>query len=75
MLAGVRLHQHQENYLVTFNLTEMFGLVENRLFAYADNSTPPAVVSEPVDMRSVVASVNRDRVWIMNVAKVLFLGA
>ena len=39
---------------------EMFELVENRLFAYADDSTLLAVVHKPADRPAVVASHNRD---------------
>ena len=40
--------------------TEMFKLVENRLFAYADDSTLQAVVRKPTDTPAVAASLNRD---------------
>ena len=40
--------------------SEMFDLVENRLFAYADDSTLFAVVHRPSDRPTVAASVNRD---------------
>ena len=40
--------------------SEMFDLVENRLFAYADDSTLLAVIRSPSDRRTVAASVNRD---------------
>ena len=39
---------------------EMFELVENRLFAYADDSTLLAVVRKPADRPAVAASLNRD---------------
>ena len=38
---------------------EMFELVENRLFAYGDDSTLLAVVHEPADRPAVAASLNR----------------
>ena len=38
----------------------MFDLVENRLFAYADDSTLLAVIRRPSDRPTVAASVNRD---------------
>ena len=38
----------------------MFDLVENRLFAYADDSTLMAVVHKPADRPAVAASFNRD---------------
>ena len=40
--------------------SEMFELVENRLFAYADDSTLLAVVRKPADRLAVAASHNRD---------------
>ena len=40
--------------------SEMFELVENRLYAYADVSTLLAVVRKPVDRPAVAASLNRD---------------
>ena len=40
--------------------SEMFELVENRLFADADDSTLLAVVSKPTDRPAVAASLNRD---------------
>ena len=43
---------------------EMFELVENRPYAYADDSTVVAVVRKPVDRPTVAASLNRDLVKI-----------
>ena len=40
--------------------SEMLELVENRLFAYADDSTLLAVVRMPADRPAVAASRNRD---------------
>ena len=40
--------------------SEMFDLVENRLFAYADDSTLLAVIRKPSNRPTVAASVNRD---------------
>ena len=40
--------------------TEMFELVENKLYAYADYSTLLAVVHKPADRPAVAASLNRD---------------
>ena len=37
----------------------MFELIENRLYAYADDSTPLAVVRKPGDRPAVAASLNR----------------
>ena len=40
--------------------SEMFDLVETRLYAYVDISTLLAVVCNPADSTAVVASLNRD---------------
>ena len=40
--------------------SEMFELVENRLFAFADDSTLLAVVRKPVDRPAVAAFLHRD---------------
>ena len=40
--------------------SEMFELVENRLFEYADDSILLAVVRKPADRPAVGASLNRD---------------
>ena len=40
--------------------SEMFDLVENRLFAYADDSTLLAVIRRPSDRPTLATSVNRD---------------
>ena len=40
--------------------SEMFKLVENRLYAYADDFTLLAVVCKPADRLAVAASLNRD---------------
>ena len=40
--------------------TEMLELVENRLFADADDSTLLAVVRKPADRPAVAAFLNRD---------------
>ena len=40
--------------------SEMFELVENRQYAYADDSTLLAVVCKPADRPVVAASLNRD---------------
>ena len=42
----------------------MFELVENRLYAYADDSTLLAVVRMPADRPAVAASLNMDLAWI-----------
>ena len=40
--------------------SEMFELVANRLFAYANDSTLVAVVCKPADIHAFAASLNRD---------------
>ena len=40
--------------------SEMFALVMNRLYAYGDDSTLPAVVRKPADRPAVATSLNRD---------------
>ena len=40
--------------------SEMFELVENRLYAYADDSTLLAVVCKPADKHAVAVSINRN---------------
>ena len=43
--------------------SEMFDMVENRLFAYADDSTMLAVIRRPSDRPTVAASVKKSRLW------------
>ena len=43
-----------------FYTSEMFELVQNRLFAYADDSSLLAVVRKPADIPAVAASLNWD---------------
>ena len=40
--------------------SEMFELVQNRLYTYADDTTLLAVVRKPADRPAVAASINRD---------------
>ena len=40
--------------------SEMFELVENRLFAYADDSTLLAIVPKPADRPAAAASISSD---------------
>ena len=44
---------------ILYKKIEMFELVQNRLFAYADDSTLLAVVRMPADRPAVAASLNR----------------
>ena len=46
--------------LLILYTSEMFELVENRLFAYVDDSTLLAVARMPADRPAVAASLNRD---------------
>ena len=46
--------------LVILYTSEMFELVENRLYAYADDSTLQALVHKPAARPAVAASLNRD---------------
>ena len=41
-------------------MSEMFELMENRLYAYADDSTLLALVCKPADRPVVATSLNRD---------------
>ena len=43
----------------------MFELVENRLYAYADDFTLVAGVRKPADRPAVAASLNRDLAMIL----------
>ena len=47
--------------------SEMFELVENRLFAKVDDSTLLAVIRNPADTPAVAASLNRDLARIQEV--------
>ena len=46
--------------LFILDASEMFELIENRLFAYADDSTLLAGVHKPADRPAVSASLNMD---------------
>ena len=46
--------------LFFLHISEMFELVENRLYAYADDSTLLSVVRKPADRPAVATSLNRD---------------
>ena len=39
---------------------ELFSIVENKLYSYADDSTLVAVVTSPVERVAVSESMNRD---------------
>ena len=60
IVSGVP-HGRVLGLLLFIQLTsEMFELVENRSFAYADDSTLLAVVFKPADRPAVAAAINRD---------------
>ena len=44
--------------------SEMFQLVDDRLFAYADDSTLLAVIRKSADRPAVAASLNLTRTWL-----------
>ena len=46
--------------LFILHTSEMFKLVENRLYPYADDSTLLAVALKPADRTAVAAFLNRD---------------
>ena len=46
--------------LFILHTNEMFELVENRIFSYADGSTLLTVVCKPADRPAVAAALNRD---------------
>ena len=46
--------------LIIIYTSEMFELIENRLFAYADDSTLMAIVRKLADRHAVAASLNMD---------------
>ena len=47
-------------HLFILDTSEMFEMVDNRLYAYADDSTLLAVVCKPADRPAVAASLNKD---------------
>ena len=53
-------------FLFILYTDEMFELVGNRLYAYADDSTLLAVVRKPADRPAVAASLTRDLAWIQS---------
>ena len=46
--------------LILLHTAELFSIVENKLFGYADDSTLVAVVSSPGEKAAVLESMNRD---------------
>ena len=57
--------------LFILHTNEMFELVDNRLYAYADDSTLLTVVHTPADRLAVAASLNRDLAMIQDWCKSL----
>ena len=60
IISGVPQGSMLRPLLFIQHTSEMFELVENRLFAYADDSTLLAAVRKPTDRPAVAASINRD---------------
>ena len=62
IISGVPQGRALSPLLFILYTSEMFELVENRLFAYADDSTLLSVVRKPAGRPAVAASLNRD--WL-----------
>ena len=60
VVSGVPQGSVLRPLLFTLCTTEMFQLVLNRLYTYADDSTLLVVVCKPADMPAVAASLNGD---------------
>ena len=60
IIAGVPQWSVFGPFLFIQYTSKMFELDENRLFAYADDSTLLAVVRKPADRPAIATSVNRD---------------
>ena len=60
IISGVPQGSMSGPLLFILYTSEMFELVENRLFAYADDSTLLAVVRMPADKPDIAASHNVD---------------
>ena len=59
IVSGVTQGSVSGHLLFILYTSEMFELVENRLYAYADDSKLLAVVRKPADRPAVAASLNR----------------
>ena len=44
--------------------TELFSIVENKFYAYADDSSLVAVVASPVERVAIAKTLNRDLNWV-----------
>ena len=60
IVAGVPLGSMLDHLLFILYTGEMFELVENRLYAYADDSILLAVVLKPAQRAAVAETLNRD---------------
>ena len=60
IVSGVPQLSVMGSLLFILNTSKMFKLVENRSFAYADDSTLVAVVRKPADRPAIPASLNRE---------------
>ena len=60
IVSGVPQESGLDPLLFILHTSEMFEQVDNRLYAYADDSTLMAVVRKPADRPTVAASLNRD---------------
>ena len=60
IISGMPLGSVLGLLLFMIYTSKLFELVENRLFAYEDDSTLLAVVHKPADRPAVAASLNRD---------------
>ena len=60
IVSGVSQGSVLEPLLFILYTCEMFELVENRQYAYADDSTLLAVVGKPADRTAVTSSLKRD---------------
>ena len=64
IVYGLPLGSVSSPLLFILYTSEMFELAENRLYAYADDSTLLAVVRKPADRPAVAATLNRDLAMI-----------
>ena len=60
IISGVPQGSMLSPLLFILYTSEMFDPVENRLFAYADDSTQLAVIRKPADRPAVAATRNRN---------------
>ena len=67
IISGVPQRSVLGPLLFILYTSEMFELVENRLYAYADDSTLLAVDRKPANRPAVAASLNRDLARIQEV--------